>query len=271
MLEGEELTEKTVEKEFGNEKNKLVIQPTGILVMEFLIKHFDSFFCYHYTKHMEDQLDSISRGENIYPQVCLETWNELTKLIEPLKEEKKCEIRIDESHSYIIGKHGPVIKKVIDNQISFLPVKKDIDMQRLESGGYVLEDLLVELKTDAEPIGRYEGIDLYVKKGKYGTYAQWGENRKALTELGNKNITYLDVIKILEKDKSLDPSKPVGFIREVSKNISIRKGQYGDYILYKTSKMKKPQFFKLNGFKHDYKKCPIHELQSWLKDTHKIE
>ena len=37
-------------KEFGNEKNKLVITQIGILVIEFLIKYFDSLFGYDYTK-----------------------------------------------------------------------------------------------------------------------------------------------------------------------------------------------------------------------------
>ena len=39
-LEGDELTEIEDEREFGNEKKKLVIQPIGILVMEFLLKNF---------------------------------------------------------------------------------------------------------------------------------------------------------------------------------------------------------------------------------------
>jgi DNA topoisomerase-1 len=49
ILEDENLTETIVDKEFCNEKNKLVIQPLGIAVMEFLIKNFDSIFNYKYT------------------------------------------------------------------------------------------------------------------------------------------------------------------------------------------------------------------------------
>jgi DNA topoisomerase-1 len=48
------------EKVFGNEKNKLVIQPTGILTIEFLLLHFQKLFSYDYTKNMEDDLDQIS-------------------------------------------------------------------------------------------------------------------------------------------------------------------------------------------------------------------
>jgi hypothetical protein len=46
-------------KVFGNEKSKLVIQPLGILVIEFLLKHFSQIFEYEYTKQMEDELDVI--------------------------------------------------------------------------------------------------------------------------------------------------------------------------------------------------------------------
>ena len=42
-LNDDEIVEKVEEREFGNEKNKLVIQPIGTLVIEFLIKHFDMF------------------------------------------------------------------------------------------------------------------------------------------------------------------------------------------------------------------------------------
>ena len=34
-------------------------------------------------------------------------------------------------------------------------------------------------------------------------------------------------------------------IREINKDISIRKGKYGNYVFYKTSKMKKPKFIKI--------------------------
>ena len=44
---------------FGNEKKKLVIQPIGIIVYEFLEKYFDNLFNYDYTKEMEDDLRDV--------------------------------------------------------------------------------------------------------------------------------------------------------------------------------------------------------------------
>ena len=44
----------------GEEKQKLAIQPLGIMVIEFLLSHFESIFSYDYTKHMEEKLDEIA-------------------------------------------------------------------------------------------------------------------------------------------------------------------------------------------------------------------
>ena len=71
-LVGEELTEIENKRVFGNEKNKLVIQETGIIVMEFLMKHFEELFNYDYTKTMEDNLDKIKEGNKVWHELCKE-------------------------------------------------------------------------------------------------------------------------------------------------------------------------------------------------------
>jgi DNA topoisomerase-1 len=274
-LEGEELTETMEEREFGNEKGKLVIKPLGILVIEFLIKHFEELFNYEYTKQMEDDLDMISQGKMEYGSLCRNIYEQLNKLMEPIQKEKR-KIQIDEHHEYMIGKYGPVIKHTIDNNVEFLPVKKDIDFKKLEAGEYTLPDLLDDATDTSKKIllGKYQGLDLFVKKGKYGNYVEWGENKQSIGELATKpihTIDYIDVLKFLERDGLLDPTKPVGLVRELSNNISIRSGKFGNYIYYKNTRMKKPQFFPLKNFKEDVKTCSKHVLLAWIKEVHKIE
>lgn len=271
LLEGNEITEEIVNREFGNEKQKLVIQPLGIMVIEFLIKHLDNIFNYDYTKLMETALDLISEGKNEYPELCKLCLQELNESIASIKV-NKYEINIDKNHTYIIGKYGPIIKKTIGKNISFLSIKKDIDLTKLEQGGYLLVDLLDDISNN--PIGKYQELDLFLHKGKYGTYVQWGDNKKSLQELGNKSIekiTFTEVFKILEKDGIMDPNKPVGIVREITSNISIRKGKFGDYIFYKNRKMTKPQFLKLQGFKGDYLKCEKQIIKSWIKEKYNID
>ena len=98
-------------------------------------------------------------------------------------------------------------------------------------------------------------------------------NMKSLKELDKpiENIEYMEVLTFLEKDNLLDLSKPVGFVREVSSNLSIRTGKFGDYIFYKKPRTKKVDFFKLYGFNDDYKTCDKGLLLNWIKQTYNVE
>jgi DNA topoisomerase-1 len=282
------ITEIPNKREFGNEKGKLVIQPLGIIVIEFLLKHFPTFFDYAYTKEMEDSLDKIANGLIKWPNVCKMCNNELTNVIDGLKDLKKFEIRIDNEYSIIIGKYGPVIKftdatlgagKKDKTNVTFIPVKKGLDIKALqdfeELNGrqIILDDVLDKTKSDQESIGKYKGQDMFIKKGKYGIYAQWGQNMKSLKEMDKPmdKMEYLEVLTFLERDTLLDRTKPVGFVRELSSNLSIRTGKFGDYIFYKKPRAKKPEFLKLNGFNDDCKTCDKGLLLNWIKQTYNVE
>jgi DNA topoisomerase-1 len=237
-LEENELSETIIEKEFGNEKNKLVIQPLGILVIEFLIKNFNSLFDYEYTKNMESELDIIAIGKKQHTELCKQCYEEINVLVKDMNiYQQKCEIKIHD----------------------------DRDLKDL--------NLLDSSSLKEKKLGKYQGIDLYLKKGKYGLYVEWGNNKKSMKEFGNRpieNIDYIDVIKILEKDNLLDINKPVGLLRQVNENISIRCGQYGNYIYYKNNKMKTPAFYKLTNFKGDCINCDKKLLLDWISDTYHI-
>ena len=274
-LVDKEIYEIETQREFGNEKGKLVLQPLGIIVMEFLEKHFLDIFNYDYTKNMEDDLDKISKGEKQMVDLCNACNVQLDKLIDNLKTETKLELSIDENNTYIIGKYGPVIKcsERVDGKdvISFKSIKKDVDIHKLENGEYTLNEI-VETSMKSKPqglLGQYENQDVILKKGKFGLYITWGDNSKTLKELGNRpieNVTFDEVKKYLEAGPNV--------IREITSCLSIRKGKKGDYIFYKTDKMKKPQFFDVKGFynesKEDYKICNNVVLKAWIKEKYNI-
>jgi len=283
-LQDETITETKTNREFGNEKGKLVIQPLGIIVMEFLCTHFDKLFNYEYTSNMESELDKISKGDVVWHTLCSQCLVEMKLLLEGLTDERKHEIVIDDTHSYIIGKHGPVIKCTESNngkeEVTFKPVKKDIDLNKLKQGEYAITDVVDLQKKTAIVLGKYKEEDLILRKGKFGIYVNWGTNSKSLSSFGNRpldNITYDEVVVILDSlvgsaGTDTDSVAPIksNIIREITDNISIRNGQYGDYIYYKTTKMKKPIFYKLNGFQEDYKTCHTTIIKNWIMDVYQI-
>ena len=274
-LEGEDIFEIENKREFGNEKGKLVIQPMGVIVMEFLEKHFNDLFDYNYTCIMEDSLDKIAKGDAEWVDLCKSCNAQIDTLVDGLRDETKFEIKLDENNTYLVGKYGPVIKCVEEvdgkEEITFKAVKKDIDVNSLEMGSYTVEDL-VDAKKSAKSqfiLGQHNGHDVILRSGKFGLYISWGENSKTLKELGNRpieNITFDEVKKYLDEGSNM--------IREISASLSIRKGPKGDYIFHKTPRMKKPGFYDIKSFapetSEDYKMCDVVILKSWISEKHGI-
>lgn len=247
--------------------------------MEFLDKHFIDLLNYDFTKEMEDDLDKISKGECEWTDLCRKCNTTLDSIIHKVKEieKSKFEIKIDDIHSYTIAKFGPVIKCVEKKDgkksTTYKSLRKDteIDLKKLENGEYKLEDL-IDSNSSKEAkevnqlvLGKYDDNDIILKKGKFGLYVTCGDLSKTLKQFGNRpmeSIQLDEVVPLLEEGSNM--------VREVSTNISIRKSKKGDYIFFKTPKMKKPKFFALTGLEEDYKTCDITVLKSWLKEKHDI-
>ena len=154
-------------KEIGGEKNKLVIEPLGIMVIEFLVKQFDRLFRYEYTGHMEEELDMIANGKKVWHTLCGETHG-LIKQLSAKIEEEKINYKIDENHTYMIGKYGPTVKWEKDGVVVFKKVNEGIDYTKLQRGEYTVEDIID--RTMDTTIGIYKKAPINVKKGPYGYY-----------------------------------------------------------------------------------------------------
>jgi DNA topoisomerase I len=241
-LIGEELTEIENIRVFGNEKNKLVIQETGQIVMEFLIKHFEDLFNYDYTKTMEDDLDKIKGGNKIWHDLCRECDSHITECKSNIKSGSKEEYKIDDTHTYMIGKYGPVIRQNIsDDKIIFKSVRKDLDLNKLREGRYTLEEIVEENKYTKNVLGTYQDEEIFIKNGRYGLYTSYKGKNISLKSIqkDESEITIEDVISVL---KNGGGSQNKSILKVIDEEISIRKGKFGNYVFYKTTKMKKPKF-----------------------------
>ena len=265
------------EREFGNEKNKLVIKPLGIMVVEYLLVHFQPLFEYDYTKTMEVKLDDISHDRIVWSDVCKECLTDLDREIQKIAEEKKGkeQIRIDNEHSYMMGKYGPVLKCTdAAKNVTFKPVNPDLDLTKLRNGDYTLTDVVLAADLAEGKKGRTLGVyskkEVVLRSGKFGWYLEWGTERKAL-KISLAEATALTLDDVSETLFDLENGDN-GIIRVISKESSIMKGKglLDDYIFHKNQKMKKPKFLKLTGFKGDYRTCEIEVLQAWLKQTYDI-
>jgi len=247
-LVGEELDEIETTRVFGNEKNKLIIQPVGIMVYEFLGKHFDNLFNYDYTKNMEDDLDKISKGEKIWHHLCDECNIQIKSSATEIKESRET-YKIDEHHIYMIGRYGPVIKYEKDGKTSFKNVKKNLDMEKLKNGGYTLKEVIDTAKKSGgkKCLGEFKGNEVYIMTGKFGNYINCNGKNSSISHIKKdmNDITLTDVLDVLNGKKTQNSN----VLKVITEEISVRKGKYGPYVFYKTNKMKKPKFISMKGVK----------------------
>ena len=260
------------EKEFGNEKNKLVLQPIGKLVIELLIADFDSIFNYNYTKNMENELDIIAKGEKQWNLILDELNEELGKVLVNVVKEKKT-YNFDDNTMFMIGKNGPVIKILVGEKTTFKSVKKDIDINDILDGKYSLDEIIQteeHIDNGGINLGTYKHHPIILKKGKFGLYLCHNKIKKSLNHLGNDEKQITLQIAINELTETVSNSN---IIRVITPNLSIRNGKYGEYIYYKTVSMGKPSFLKLKGCNLDYKnveETSNKDIIDWINSTYKI-
>jgi len=268
-LRGDELVETEVEKKFGGERNKLVLQPIGKMAWEFLRTVCLPLFEYDYTREMEEKLDIVASGHKIWYELCGECDREImlyTESVNTANSLPEKDIVIDDNHAYTITKYGPAIVSTENGKKVYKSAKKDLDLDKLREGKLQLEDIIDEEKQNGKELGVFEGKSVYLKTGKFGMYIQCGEKNISVKKLAKKasDITLEKVLPLLEASK-----EPTRF-RKLNDDYSVRVGKT-PYIFFKTKKMKKPQFMNLKGFDEDPFECERAILLAWLETHHKIK
>lgn len=246
----------------GNEKNKLVIQPVGVLIIEFLVKTFDSLFSYDYTDKMEKKLDEIAKGNNDNG-VCKECHLLIRSLTNAVSKET---YKLDDTRDLVFTKNGPAICSRSENgTIEYTSVRKDIviDLDKLRLGGYTIEELI---EIPIQCIGKIGEHAVHIKHGKFGAYAEWGDNKKSVDDI-IKTKGKVTIDDILDNTKSA-PSSSI--LRTLTSDLSIRKGKYGAYAHYQRKDMQKPEFYNIKKFREGFSNCNADVLIRWLGDTYNI-
>ena len=280
------ITIKEEEKEFGSEKNKLVIQELGILVINYLKNNFSQILNYEYTKMMEEKLDLIAKDEETYYNLLNISNKQLDEVISNINIEKH-QFKIDKEHTYLIGKNGPVIKKVFEGKTEFLSVKDDINFEYLREneGNYNINHLIDEEKMEKiseskkdNIIGNYKGLSILLKKGKFGLYLEYNNKNyslpkeskyskiKAKSNESNSKLTLEEAIIIITNSENQKDST-----RIINENLSIRNGSYGYYVMYKTKSMKKPLFYSLKDCELNLELCDNITITNWINDKYKTD
>jgi len=286
-LRGDVLEKRIIEKTFGKEKNKLVIQPLGIVTLEFLTEHFEILFDYDYTKNMEDDLDKISSGVmEKWSEICdncNQTIKVLSKVVAKIEKPKYFVGSSDgKQYELVFHQYGASLKYGGDGEDDCESLYKSvnpkikIDLEKLKEGKYLAEDLF-EIKNDY--LGKYEECDMFIKNGKYGPYVKWGDKTASIKSIKKPidSIVLEDVVAMLQPEVAdtdaprLPPKlkdKNPNMLKSLNAELSIRNGKFGPYIFYMAPNSTKPEFFKLAKYKTTYMSTDTETLIQWIQQTY---
>lgn len=246
ILNNNTISHKKEKKIFGAEKNKLIIQNKGIMIIEFLLEHFKHLFDYSFTKQMEDNLDLISKCKILWFDICAEYDENIQKYTSRIENKFKLKYEIDEHHTFIIGKHGPIVKYHNNGVTKFLGVRKNIDLEKIKNGQCTLNEIIVKQNkggdNNKKQLGIYKDDIIYIRDGRYGPYLSYKKKNYSLKKFEKtaETITLEEAGQIIEK-------KYIGgnYLKIITKEASIRKGKYGPYVYYKSKGMRKPKFINI--------------------------
>ena len=274
------LTDDTLEERretavFGSEKNRLVVQPVGELVLDFLGENFDAILNYDYTRTMERMLDGIAEGTDSKVRVCGQYYTDIAVHLETYLEgaHDKVSHRFDAHNEYIIGAHGPVIKCMHGEVVTWKKVKQGITLAQIRESGATLAEVVDDASPD-RVLGTFKETPVVLKVGRYGPYVVYGDKnislgRGVVVDKAVDKITIADVIDLLEVKDVVGESGGTGevvvssnpaILRVINASVSVRKGRFGNYIYYQTPKMTRPKFVKLGAMADEFMTCHKHKI-----------
>ena len=221
--EGSEIT--------GYEKNKLFPTDIGIVVTDFLSKHFDTVMDYGFTAEIEKEFDEISNGSVKWQEMIRDFYDPFSKNVENTLEhaerataERKLGTDPASGKPIIarMGRFGPMI------QIGVQEGEEKPKYAKIRAG-FNLETITLEeaLQMFALPrsVGEYEGFEMKVADGRFGPYISHNGKFISLKKgMDPFTVTREECIELIEAKKN-------SIIREwKEQGISVLVGRWGPYV-----------------------------------------
>jgi DNA topoisomerase-1 len=215
----------------------------GRIVNGFLTEHFTKYVDYEFTANLEDELDSVSRGEEDWVPLMRNFWEPFIKQVE----EKDANVsRAEVAQSKFIctdrktgkpvtvrmGPYGPFVQigdKDDEEKPQFASLRPGMKMHEVTEDNYL--DLFVLPRDLGETP---EGEKLSTNYGRFGPYVKYDNKfvsiNKAYQDQGVDpyNITYEQAMELVSAKKEFDANKYIKSFEGT--DIEVLNGRFGPYI-----------------------------------------
>ena len=238
-LKGQKITTKTKKEMAGSEKGRLLPTDIGIVVNDFLIKHFPDIMDYGFTARVEQDFDKIAEGKTDWNQMMTKFYKQfeptVEKVIKARSEHKAGErqLGIDPKSGkpvfVKIGRFGPVVQiGAADDKekprFAQLPTNKTMET-------VTLEDALSQFQLP-RTVGQFEDNDVVIGVGRFGPYIMHDKKFVSLPKgVDPMAITLDESVALIQEKRQQEEKRHLKTFAEDAK-LEILNGRYGPYIAY---------------------------------------
>lgn len=231
------IAQKSKSENVGAEKGKLIPTDTGIIVNDFLTKHFPDILDYDFTASMEEKFDQIAEGGSNWNNEIAEFYNLFHPEVEKandMRTEHKVGERIlgndpqtGEPVSVKIGRFGPIVQigsADSENKPRFASLRKDQSVFEI-----TLEEALKLFDLPRE-VGEFEGKPVIAAVGRFGPYLRHDGKFVSIPKtLSPTSISLEEAAELITAKREADNNKIVKTF-DGEPEIKILNGRYGVYI-----------------------------------------
>lgn len=251
-LSSDEITKKTLTEVTGKESGKLSPSDIGIVVTEFLSKHFDNIMDYNFTADVESQFDEIANGNIKWTKMMKDFYDpfhksvtETTEKSERASGERELGIDPKSGRKVIvrIGKFGPMVQ--IGKEDEDGEKSKFAALRKTQSITNITLDEALDLFKLPRTLGEYEGKEIKANIGRFGPYVQFGTLFVSIKGEDPMEIEFDKAIELI-KQKQLDDANKIIKTFDGRDDVQILNGRWGAYLKvgkdnYKLPKDKKSE------------------------------
>lgn len=208
------IAQKTGSEMTGALKNHLVPTDMGMLVVDFLDKHFDNIMSYGFTADIENQLDDVADSKRNWVEM-------LSKFYEPFHDDVQKTLNEAErvSGERVLGhdpetgrtvlvrmsKYGPVAQIGAPDELAEKEKPTYANLQKGQSIETITLTEALKLFELPKNMGEYDGLPMSVGVGRFGPYVKIGEAFVSIPRDEDPlSISYERAVELVEEKRRAD-------------------------------------------------------------------
>lgn len=235
-LDNNKISEEVKSEITGATSNRLYPTDMGMIVTDFLDKHFPEIMDYSFTADIEKKFDEIADGHMIWNKMIDSFYDEFKDtVVETMeqagRERGRRELGTDpeSGHTVLVQmtRFGPVVQIGTKEEMGEDEKPRFANLQLGQSIETITYDEAMELFKLPREIGSWEGKEMMVNNGRYGPYVKWGDMFVSLPRGADPMEIGFDECVELVKAK-LKENAPIYEYK--GKPVTKGKGRFGPYI-----------------------------------------